>query len=114
MRRLLAALGPEQTRRLLLLRQADRMGKGTEDATALRAQVAQAEALLDALLTENACFSLRQLAVTGRDLITLGIVPGKRLGRILDELLQAVIAGTLPNERDALCAAACNFAQNIR
>ena len=114
MRRLLAAVGPEQARRLLILRQADRMGKGTEDETALRAQVAQAEALLDALLAEDACFSLRQLAVTGRDLIALGIAPGKRLGRILDALLQAVIAGTLPNERDALRAVACDFAQNIR
>ena len=114
MRRLLAAVGPEQAHRLLILRQADRMGKGTEDETALRAQAAQAEALLDALLAEDACFSLRQLAVTGRDLIALGIAPGKRLGRILDALLQAVISGTLPNERDALCAAACDFAQNIR
>ena len=111
MRRLLAALGPEQTRRLLLLRQADRMGKGTEDEAALRAQVAQAEEILDELLAKDACFSLRQLAVSGKDLIALGIAPGKRLGRILDALLQAVIAGALPNERTALCAAACDFAQ---
>ena len=111
MRRLLAAVGPEQTRRLLRLQQADRMGKGAEDETAMCGQAAQAEAILDELLDGDACFSLRQLAVSGKDLIALGIAPGKRLGRILDALLQAVIAGTLPNEREALRAAACEFAQ---
>ena len=110
-RRLLASIGPEQTRRLLLLHRADRLGKGTEDEAALRAQVAQAEALLDGLLAGDACFSLRQLAVSGKDLIALGIAPGKRMGEILNALLQAVIAGTLPNEHAALYAAACDYAQ---
>lgn len=111
LRRLLASIGPEQTRRLLLLHRADRLGKGTEDEAALRAQVEQAEVLLDGLLAEDACFSLRQLAVSGKDLIALGMAPGKRMGEILDALLQAVIAGTLPNEHAALCAAACDYAQ---
>ena len=46
-----------------------------------------------------------QLAVNGRDLMALGAKPGPGLRGQLEALLEAVITGQLPNERQALLAA---------
>ena len=49
---------------------------------------------------------LRDLAVDGTDLIELGFQPGPQLGRILDELLDAVVEEPALNQRDELLARA--------
>lgn len=54
------------------------------------------------IIEKNACFSLKDLAVNGSDLIALGLKPGKELGLILKKILDKVIAGKLPNEKEAL------------
>ena len=54
---------------------------------------------------ENACCRVGQLAVNGRDLMALGAKPGPGLRGQLEALLEAVITGQLPNERQALLAA---------
>lgn len=110
-RRLLAQAGPDRARKLLCLHRADRLGKGTENEALLEAQVRAAQARIEQVLEQENCFSLRQLAVSGRDLIALGIPQGVLIGQTLDALLQRVIAGTLPNEREALLAEAVCFAQ---
>jgi len=49
---------------------------------------------------------LRDLAIDGNDLIELGFRPGPNLGRILHELLDAVVDEPALNTRDALLARA--------
>ena len=50
-----------------------------------------------------------QLAVNGRDLMAAGVRPGPGLRQVLNALLEAVITGQTPNEKDALLAAAAQF-----
>ena len=66
---------------------------------------AQAElaAQLDA---DGVCCRVSQLAVNGRDLMVAGIPAGPGLRRTLEALLDAVIRGQLPNERQCLLDAA--------
>ena len=66
---------------------------------------AQAElaAQLDA---DGVCCRVSQLAVNGRDLMAAGIPAGPGLRRTLEALLDAVIRGQLPNERQRLLDAA--------
>ena len=52
-------------------------------------------------MAENACFSLKQLAVNGNDLTALGL-RGPAVGRALETLLSKVVDGELPNQRAAL------------
>ena len=52
------------------------------------------------------CISLKTLQVNGQDLISLGVPAGKTLGELLSFLLDLVVDGKLPNERDALLQAA--------
>ena len=49
-------------------------------------------------------YRTRDLAVDGGDLIALGMEPGPQMGAFLEDLLEAVMAGDLPNERESLLA----------
>ena len=57
--------------------------------------------LLDSLLTRGVCYRISDLAVSGGDIMTLGI-SGRDVGLALEKLLTAVIEGRVKNERDAL------------
>ena len=58
--------------------------------------------IADEILKEEQCFSLKDLTVNGSDLIRLGVPQGPQVGIILQELLQGVIDGELPNKRTVL------------
>ena len=73
-----------------------------EWATDFAAQ-AELAAQLDA---DGVCCRVSQLAVNGRDLMAAGIPAGPGLRRTLEALLDAVIRGQLPNERQCLLDAA--------
>ena len=64
---------------------------------------AELAAQLDA---DGVCCRVSQLAVNGRDLMAAGIPAGPGLRRTLEALLDAVIRGQLPNERQCLLDAA--------
>ena len=76
-----------------------------EQAGAFAALRAEAEQLT----AENACCRVSQLAVNGRDLMAAGVRSGPGLRQVLNALLEAVITGQTPNEKDALLAAAAQF-----
>lgn len=61
---------------------------------------------LDALMATSPCFTLKSLAVSGRDLMAAGLPKGRIVGQALAYLLDAVMAERLPNERDTLLDAA--------
>ena len=54
-------------------------------------------------LLEDQCVTLRQLAVSGRDLMNLGMKPGRELGAMLSELLEYVIDDPERNRKEILC-----------
>ena len=96
----MSAIGEGALEELLELREADNVGSGLPRGAGrideLRARVA-AELAADVVLDR------RGLAVDGADLITeLGLAQGPLLGRILDELLERVIADPALNDRPTL------------
>ena len=97
--------GEAALRDLIAVRQADAIATGTADPAEVRAACDGLLRALDEALASEACFSLKQLAVNGQDLIRLGLKPGPALGETLNGLLQAVMDGALPNEREALVGA---------
>jgi tRNA nucleotidyltransferase (CCA-adding enzyme) len=79
---------------------------GPEDARALYQMAGAEGAALERLIQTNACVTIRQLAVDGRDLMQLGLT-GPAVGQALQKLLDEVIAGA-PNERAALLSRISN------
>ena len=64
-------------------------------------QNACALALAHLVIQQGDCVTLRQLAVNGQDLFLLGL-PRKKTGDMLNRLLDQVIEGALPNQKEAL------------
>ncbi len=58
--------------------------------------------LYDGILRRQECLSLKDLAVTGRDLIGLGIPAGPQIGELLQELLILVLEEPERNNREEL------------
>ena len=54
------------------------------------------------IITRGDCVSLKQLAVNGKDIIELGVTPGKHLGEILEQLLQKVLDNPSLNQKESL------------
>ena len=57
------------------------------------------EKMYEHILAQGDCLSLKQLAVSGRDLMELGIAQGKQIGEILHMLLEQVVADPDKNDR---------------
>lgn len=99
-RRALRILGEADLRRLILVKRADNLGQAPAYWDRQQ-ELDKAEEILDRLLAGDACFSLKQLAVNGRDLLALGL-SGPAVGKALEDLLEKAVDGVLPNEREAL------------
>lgn len=106
LRRRLSRMGDQQVQRLLELQEADMGSKGTGQHAQKTDHFQQIRLLIDQLLEEDACLTLRDLAINGSDLMQLGVPAGKGLGKLLQSLLDAVLDETLPNEKEALLQAA--------
>lgn len=101
-RRWLNRIGEIQFRRLLDVRCADIQGQKTEYDPDRINKIRNVEKILDEILTEQHCFSIKDLAVNGNDLIKIGITPGKQMGMILNDLLIKVINEEIHNDHDSL------------
>lgn len=100
LRRALHHLGEEGVRQLIAVKRADNDAQHP-DYRGRASEIDKAEAILSQVLAAQDCFSLRQLAVNGHDMAALGL-SGPAIGAMLNALLDAVVDGTLPNERSAL------------
>ena len=99
--RLLIRLGKERTLRLLAVKAADLSGKSSYGKTHGRDVILPwVKETVESLLATGAPLAVRDLAVSGADLLTLGY-RGKAVGDTLQRLLYAVADGT-PNTKEAL------------
>ena len=101
-KRWLNKIGEKQFRRLLQVKKADNKAQNLELSSDRIKELSEIEALIDEVLQEDECFSLKDLAVNCKDLIGVGYKSGKELGNTLNKLLQLVIDGDCPNEKEKL------------
>jgi len=55
------------------------------------------------ILNRQECVHIKQLAITGEDIMRLGVPQGKQIGEILNNLLEQVIEDPQKNQFDFLC-----------
>ena len=102
-RRWLSRLGSDKMDLLINLQQADMGSKGTGNPKEAE-QFPQIRAIIEEIQAENACLSLKDLALNGHDLMALGY-QGKTIGQELNRLLNLVLEEQCENTREALTAA---------
>ncbi len=99
LRKKLSKYGTEPLRKLILLQKADQAGKGTAKSGRSFDKLLQA---LEQLEKSEGRLQIRDLAIDGHDLMALGFAPGPALGDCQKQLLEKVLSGEIPNEKDAL------------
>ena len=104
-KRLLQKLSDADILRLLEIKRCDRLAHAP-DFRELPPDLALIPSVMEEIRAEDACLSLRTLAISGDDLMALGVPKGKQIGELLHALLDEVIEERLPNEKNALLQAA--------
>ena len=99
--RRLNRFGERDLRALFMIHCADRIATGYSTPEREKARLKERTEALDALLAEQPCFTLKDLAVSGSDLLAAGL-RGKAVGEALQRLLDAVMDGSAENRRDDL------------
>ncbi len=106
-RRRLSQYGEQPLRMLLQLQQADYSCKGVVNEPE---DFEEIHGLLEEILAEDACLTIRNLKINGHDLMAMGLT-GPAIGSCLNELLRMVVDEQIPNEEAALLAAARRLTQ---
>lgn len=101
-RKWLGRLGPETFFQLLEVKRADGMGHSYELVKNRLTQLEKTKTKAEEIIAQGQCFSLKGLAVNGRDVIAAGTAPGPDVGQTLNKLLERVAGGEVPNEREVL------------
>lgn len=101
-KRWLNKIGEKQFRRLLQVKKADNKAQNLELSSDRIKELSEIEALIDEVLQEDECFSLKDLAVNGKDLIDIGYTEGVSIGITLKCLLDEVIEGRINNKKQVL------------
>ena len=99
LRRRLHQYGADFLRQLIEVQRADCLAQAVCLREERLRRLDAVSAALEEILQQAQCFSLKDLAVGGGDLLALGLPAGPGLGALLDSLLCRVLDGALPNER---------------
>ena len=108
LKRWLNRFGAELLLEILEIKKADNIATGNMSEE-LGRKFDDVRHMIEAIVASQACFSLKHLAINGRDLIDEGITEGKEIGRILETALDAVIDGQIPNKKSELLELARNM-----
>ncbi len=101
-RRRLRQYGPEFFELWLEVKRGDVCGQGVhQERLELLDRI---EAVYRRIVEEGKCFCRKDLEVTGRDIMALGVPAGRQVGVLLERLLDAVVEDALPNEKKTLLA----------
>ena len=101
-RRAVYRIGADLFPDYLKLRRADIMAQNPDVRQEKLNELARIEEMYQKILEAQQCLSLKDLAVTGRDLIEAGMQPGPELGRTLNQLLELVIEHPEYNTKESL------------
>lgn len=101
LKRWMNRLGSDVLAEILEIKLADNFATGNMSPELLQ-KFCDIRELLQDILAQQQCFTLKDLAVDGNDVIACGVAPGPDVGKALDQLLMKVIDGELPNDREAL------------
>ena len=102
MRRTLSKIGKDMMPMLFLVQISDVLAQNPETFEEKLAKIKMAIALWKKVLESGAALTIKDLAITGRDLMEIGIAQGPELGRVLKTALEYVLEQPEQNEKEAL------------
>ncbi len=109
MRRFVGKLGEERMPRLFEVKAADMAGQSDFNRPRRLAALRAARELFEDVCEEQHAFTVKDLALNGRDLMQMGMQPGPAIRHVLETLLAEVQDEQLENSADALQARAAEL-----
>ena len=101
-RRFFAKAGLEIGPMLFAVKRADTLGQSLYKREEKLAYVEELSQMYDEIVSNHICVQKSDLSVTGKDLIALGMKPGKDIGFVIDQLFEAVLKTPELNNRKNL------------
>ncbi|XCP87084.1 CCA tRNA nucleotidyltransferase [Roseburia hominis] len=101
-RRAMHKIGEDIFPYYMQVRRADTMAQSSYQKEEKLANLDGIEQLYEEILEKKQCVSLKELALTGNDLIAAGLKPGPQIGELLKKLLDEVIENPKKNEKEYL------------
>lgn len=101
-KRMLNKIEEDLLRDLIKVKWADILSQNAIYAKERLIVLIEVEKILNDIINQKECFSIKDLAINGNDLIKLGYKQGKEIGIILNKLLKRVIEDNNLNEREKL------------
>ncbi len=101
-RRAISRIGLEHYPALFAVKRADTLAQSTYCREKKLAYLDAYEALYHEVMEKQQCLTIKQLAVTGSDLIEAGMQPGKEIGSVLKQLLELVLEDPELNTKEKL------------
>jgi len=94
--------GIEQYPALFSIKRADTLAKSAYKQEEKLNAITQYETIYEGVVEKQQCLSIKELAVTGADLIALGMTQGKAIGETLKQLLEMVLEEPELNTKEKL------------
>lgn len=101
-RRAINKIGEAYFPQVMELRRADTLAQSDYQRGEKLAQIDEVLRLYAQIMEKKQCISLKTLAITGNDLIVLGVPKGRRIGEILNQLLDEVLQNPESNVHEYL------------
>lgn len=101
-RRMLSRIGQELFCDVMKVQRADVAAQSDYQREEKLERIRAVEELAGEIFARKECFCLKDLCITGKDLIVDGMKPGKDMGRVLEELLKEVIREPEHNTKEFL------------
>ncbi len=108
-KRWLSRLGKQNLRLLLEMRRSFLIADKITNEEKL-VQLEKTEKIIADIISQKQCYRIKDLQIDGNDLLAIGIKKGPLIGKILERLLDMVIAGDAENEASQLIAHAKRIA----
>ena len=113
LRKAIVEIGPELFPMLLEVKEADMLAQSMYKREEKETELAQIRKVYQKILEEKDCLKLKDLALDGKDLIALGMKPGKELGETLQTLFEYVLENPAKNTREDLTQYLSTIIQKI-
>ena len=95
--------GEDRFYKMLEVKRADNLAQATELALKENDNNSALRKIADELIARGACYSLKDLLISGDELCEIGF-GGKEIGETLEDILNEVMAGNIPNDKESLLA----------
>ncbi|MCL2045573.1 MAG: CCA tRNA nucleotidyltransferase [Oscillospiraceae bacterium] len=101
-KRWLNRIGEERLFQLIEVQRADAMAQSESSRDEKLDKLNKLPDIIKGIIEQQQCFSLKDLAINGHDLLALGVSDGKEIGIVLNQLLEIVIDEKVENNKEEL------------